>query len=162
VLDPSAAAIDRAPALLARLLSARRWAESGGKRGAPAVIDNEDIRPLAGVLRARQLTALSARGVCAIHLDFSGSELQGANFDGADLRGAVFDGADLRGASFRYAKLSHARFAQADLAPLLLPSGRWHPTTFEGAELDRVDFSTTVLAGAGAAPLSSDADQARG
>jgi uncharacterized protein YjbI with pentapeptide repeats len=146
VRDPDAAAIDRAPILIAALLSAGEWAESDGKRGRPAVVDREDLRPLGGVFRARLLSGLSARRACAIHQDFSGAKLQGANFDEADLRGAVFDGADLRGASFRFAKLSHARFAHADLAPLLLPSGQRHPTRFEGASLDRVDFSNTVLA----------------
>jgi uncharacterized protein YjbI with pentapeptide repeats len=146
LLDPSAAAIARVPFLLYRLCSAAEWVESGGKCGAPAALDHEDLRPLGAALRGRLMTALSAQSACAIHMDFSGSQLQGAIFDHADLRGAVFDGADLRGASFRAAKLSHARFTRADLGPLALPNGRLHPPSFEGASMDRVDFTNTVLA----------------
>lgn len=146
VLDPSPAAVSRAKALVAMLQAASEWVESGGVRGARAILDREDLRPLAGHFRGRALAALSAKGACAIRVDFSGSGLQGAVFDGADLRGAVFDGADLRGASFKGAKLSHASFCQADLLPLSLPSGRAHAPDFEGAVLDRTDFRDTVLA----------------
>ncbi len=66
-------------------------------------------------------------------------------FDSADLRGAVFEGADLRGASFRGAKLSHARFSRADLSPLIGAAGKLHHPVFDGAFLERVDFSRTVL-----------------
>jgi uncharacterized protein YjbI with pentapeptide repeats len=141
VFGSTAAAVARAPTLLERLRAAGEWAESGGRQGAPAVLDGEDLRPLGGAVRGRLLTALSARGVCAISVDFSGSELHGAVFDHADLRGAVFDGADLRGASFNQAKLSHARFTGADLRPLVLPSGRVHPASFDGAALERVNLS---------------------
>jgi uncharacterized protein YjbI with pentapeptide repeats len=146
VLGPSAAAIGRVPVLLARLRSGAEWVESGGKLGAPAAVDGEDLRPLGAALSGRTLTALTARGACAIYLNFSNCKLQGAIFDRADLRGAVFDGADLRGASFRGAKLSHARFARADLSPLVLPSGQAHAARFDGASMDRTDFSHTVRA----------------
>jgi uncharacterized protein YjbI with pentapeptide repeats len=145
VLDPAPAAFAQTPALLARLQRATEWVESNGRRGAPAVVDREDLRPLGGAFRGRLLTATSARGACAIHMDFSGSELQGAIFDRADLRGAVFEGADIRGASFRGAKLSHARFGGADLAPLVLPSGELHPPNFDGASMERADFTNTIL-----------------
>jgi uncharacterized protein YjbI with pentapeptide repeats len=145
VLDPTAEALARVPALLLRLRDAVEWVDSGGRRGAPAALDAEDLRPLSGALSGRALTALSARGACGAHVNFANSRLQGANFDGADLRGAFFDGADLRGASFRGAKLSHARFPRADLAPLMLPDGRAHAPSFEGASMDRTDFSDTVL-----------------
>ena len=145
VMAPSAAARSRVAMLLERLRDANRWVESGGSRGLPAVLDREDLRPLGGALGDRLLTALSARGACAIYMNFSNSKLQGANFDHADLRGAIFDGADLRGASFRGAKLSHARFVRADLSPLMLPDGRPYSASFEGASLERTDFSQTVL-----------------
>ena len=147
IFEPAAAAFTRAAALAAILQQAGDWVASGGKEGAPAVLDREDIRPLHAALRGRVLTGLSAREVLAIGMDFSGSELQGAVFDGADLRGAVFEHADLRGASFRRAKLSHARFTRADLAPLFLPNGRVQRTDFSGAVRDRTDFSDTPLAG---------------
>jgi uncharacterized protein YjbI with pentapeptide repeats len=145
VFGPDPAALARADAVRDRLRRAEEWVTSGGARGAPASIDGEDLRPLQGAFRGRVLTALSARRVRAIHIDFSGSTLQGAVFDGADLRGAVFDGCDLRGASFRSAKLSHARFVGADLAPLVLPDGRPHPASFVGASIHRADFSNTIL-----------------
>jgi uncharacterized protein YjbI with pentapeptide repeats len=145
VLGPDPTALSRAEAVREQLRLAEEWVASGGRRGAPAAIDGEDLRPLQGAFRGRVLTALSARRVRGIHLDFSGSSLQGATFDGADLRGAVFDGCDLRGASFRNAKLSHARFVAANLTSLVLPNGRPHPASFAGAVTTRTDFSRTVL-----------------
>jgi uncharacterized protein YjbI with pentapeptide repeats len=145
LLGPNQAAIARADAIRERLRRAEEWCESGGRRGEPASIDDEDLRPMQGAFRGRVLTALSARRIRAIQIDFSDSSLQGAVFDGADLRGAVFDGCDLRGASFKGAKLSHARFVGADLKPLILAAGRPHPASFEGASTDRTDFSKTVF-----------------
>lgn len=146
VLAPDPTALERADSIRDLLRRAEAWVSSGGRVGAPAAIDGQDLRPLQGAFRGRTLTALSARRVRAIHLDFSGSSLQGAMFDGADLRGALFDGCDLRGASFRGAKLAHARFAGADLRPLALPNGRAHPVNLDGAVTTRADFSGTVLA----------------
>jgi len=145
VLGPDPAVVARAEAIRERLQWLESWVESAGKHGAPANIDGEDLRPLHGALRGRTLTALSARNVRAIQMDFSGSSLQGAVFDGADLRSAVFDGCDLRGASFASAKLSHARFVGADLTPLMLPGDRPHPARFDGASMDRTDFTNTIL-----------------
>jgi len=146
VLGPSPAALARAELIRDRLRQAESWVVTDGRRGEPAAIDGEDLRPLAGVFRGRTLTALSARRVRAVNVDFSGSSLQGAVFDDADLRGATFDACDLRGASFQRAKLSHARFVGADLAPLVLAGGRPHPASFAGASTDRADFSRTILA----------------
>jgi uncharacterized protein YjbI with pentapeptide repeats len=147
VFDATAQAVARAPALLAALQVAVEWGDTRGKQGAPAVLDNEDLRPLSTAFRGRRSPALSAKGARAIGLDFSGGQFQGAIFDGADLRGAVFEEADLRGASFRDAKLSHARFSRADLRPLAGANGKLYPPNFEGASLDRVDFSHTALEG---------------
>ncbi len=155
ILDPGAEAITRARALAGMLRQAAEWVETCGKAGQRAVLDGEDLRPLGAALRARALTALSARAVRAIRMDFSRSALQGAVFDDADLRGAVFDGADLRGATFRGAKLSHASFTGADLGPLPLPNGRLFFPDFTGAAMERTDFSRTVLEGDGtAAPMA--------
>ena len=151
VLDPDPEALSRAAMLRAMIEQGAEWVETGGKSGAAAVLDGEDLRPLKGAFRGRVLSALSARRACAIGLDFSGCELQGANFDGADLRGALFDSADVRGASFREAQLSHAQFRGADLAALVLPDGAAHLPNFTGAVLDRTDFSLTVMERAGAA-----------
>ncbi len=145
VLDPGPEAVARAVRLRAMIEQAGEWVETGGKCGAAAVLDNEDLRPLRGAFRGRVLSALSARAVCAIGVDFSGCELQGANFDGADLRGASFDSADVRGATFRDAQLSHAQFRGADLSALVLPDGSARLPNFTGAALDRTDFSLTVL-----------------
>ena len=144
VVDPGELARKRAEALCDMLDQAEVWVESGGRRGAPAILDHEDLRPLGWRLRARVLTALSARQVCAVRADFSGSQLQGANFEGADLRGANFEGADLRGACFRGAKLSHATLCRADLRPLSLPDGRLHFPDFTGAIMERTDLTLTV------------------
>ena len=146
VIDPGELARKRAEALCDMLDQAEVWVESGGSRGAPANLDREDLRPLGWRLRARVLTALSARDACAVRADFSGSQLQGANFEGADLRGANFEGADLRGACFRGAKLSHASLCRADLRPLALPDGRMHFPDFSGAVMERTDLTLTVAA----------------
>ena len=146
VTDPGTPALQRAEALCDMLDQAELWVETTGRQGAPAMLDGEDLRPLAWRLRARMLTALSARNVCAIRADFSGSQLQGANFEGADLRGASFEGADLRGACFRGAKLSHASLCRADLRPLALPDGRMHFPDFSGAIMERTDLTLTVAA----------------
>lgn len=145
VTDPGPAALARVPAIAEALRAAGEWVDSDGRTGAPAALDGEDLRPLSGGFTGRRLTALAARGACAIRVDFSGSELQGAVFDGADLRGAIFDGADLRGASFRKAKLSHASFCRADLTALALAGGRRHAPDFTDATRDRTDFRNTVL-----------------
>jgi uncharacterized protein YjbI with pentapeptide repeats len=123
VVDPTPEAIARKGELLKQLESARCWIESGGKDGRPAILDGEDLRPLAAVMRGRALTAMSAKRARAIGVDFSGTQLQGANFEGADLRDADFTGADLRGATFRGANLRHARFETAPTcAPCLWPA----------------------------------------
>jgi uncharacterized protein YjbI with pentapeptide repeats len=149
VFDPDAEAMSRVPILLWTLQRAAEWIQSGGEKSEPAVLDDEDLRPLAGAFRDRALPALSARRVRAIGIDFSGAQLQGANFEAADLRGAVFEGADLRGVNFRGAKLSHARFSRADLAPLVGASDKAHPAIFDGATLERCDFTRTIMEGAG-------------
>ena len=147
VFDPSGEAMARAPLLLGTLQRAELWADSEGGRGEPGVLDDEDLRPLRRAFRGRALPAISVKRARAIGLDFSGGQFQGAMFDGADLRGAVFEDADLRGASFRDAKLSHARFGRANLGPLAGDGGKLHHPNFEGASLDRVDFTRTVFEG---------------
>jgi len=146
VHDPLDKAVARRPVLAAKLEACALWIETGGAQGAPAVLDNEDLRPLGGLLRERLLTAMSARGARAIGVDFSASQLQGANFRDADLRGAVFDAADLRGACFEGAQLAHARFGRAILTPLLLIGGRLIAPSFKGAVLERTDFTATAMA----------------
>jgi uncharacterized protein YjbI with pentapeptide repeats len=143
--DPSAEAVARAAVLRSALDAAADWIESDGARGKPAMMDQEDLRPLGEAFRGRLLTATSARGACAVGVDFSGCQLQGARFDGADLRCAVFNDADLRGASFKDARLSHARFKGANLDALTLPDGRPLAPNFEGSTLDGVNFSGTAL-----------------
>lgn len=134
VFDPSRAAIDRVPFLESLVNDNTRWVESNGKAGKPAILDGEDLRPLTGLFVERALTALSARGCCAIGANFSKAQLQGACFDGADLRDADFTSADLRGASFDGALLWHAKFADADIRPLALAGGSARDFSFSGAQ----------------------------
>jgi uncharacterized protein YjbI with pentapeptide repeats len=147
IFEPDVGAIARTPVLLWTLQRAAEWFASGGEKSEPAVLDGEDLRPLGTALRERPLPALSAKRALAIGMDFTGAQLQGSNFEGADLRGAVFEGADLRGALFRGAKLSHARFSRADLKPLIGANGKPHAPVFDGATLERADFSRTILEG---------------
>ena len=134
VLDPTPAAIRKVPELLDRLEAAEIWVRSEGAEGRMAMLDGEDLRPLGSALQGRSLSALSARGACAIGVSFAGAQLQGARLDGADLRDADFTDADLRGASLQGARLRHARFARADVRPLPLISGGARPVDLGGAD----------------------------
>ena len=146
ILAPSPEALARRESLLDILERADLWVQSDGRRGAPAILDGEDLRALGPVFSGLTLTAVSARHVCSIDVDFSGCGLQGAVFDGADLRGASFEGADLRGASFRNALLSHARFKGAQFGSLELSDGRRHAASFAGASLEGVQLTELPLA----------------
>jgi uncharacterized protein YjbI with pentapeptide repeats len=146
VVDPSPVALGRAPELLNRISSAARWVETDGEQDRAANLDGEDLRPLAGAFVNRQLTALSARRVCAIGVNFAGAKLQGANFEGADLREADFTGADLRGATFRGAKLWYAQFSKADVRPLSLDNGSSRSIDLTEALFSRDCFAASVQA----------------
>jgi uncharacterized protein YjbI with pentapeptide repeats len=140
IKEPSPELQNRLPEYLALLDAAQKWARTGGRQGAPASFEGEDIRLLARHMKSKILTGLNLKRTIAVNTDFTGCELQAAKFDGADLRGAIFTDADLRGASFAGANLAHAKFVKANLLPLELNSGAKLPTVFEGALLDRADF----------------------
>jgi uncharacterized protein YjbI with pentapeptide repeats len=123
ILPPTSEAIAARSQILFRLSSHQHWIESDAQRGSFAVLDGMDLRPVAAQIGKYKLTAISAKGVVAAGVDFSCTELQGANFEGGDLRGASFEGADLRGVRFKGAQLHHARFLGADMRPLVLKSG---------------------------------------
>ena len=123
VLPPSDQAMANRRQLLFCLNSHQNWIESDSRRGTCAVLDGMDLRPVAADIGKYKLTAFSARNAIATGIDFSCTELQGANFEGADLRGASFEGADLRGVRFKGALLHHAKFLGADMRPLQLKSG---------------------------------------
>jgi uncharacterized protein YjbI with pentapeptide repeats len=144
VVDPGAAALARAPALLEKIAAAGQWVATDGEESHAANLDGEDLRTLGAAFENRQLTALSARRVCAVGVSFAGARLQGANFEGADLRDADFTGADLRGASFAGAKLWHARFAKADVRPLSLSNGSSRAVDLTAALFSRDCFAASV------------------
>ncbi|ENZ82488.1 putative low-complexity protein [Caulobacter vibrioides OR37] len=85
-------AISRARELHERCLSNQRWCQTGGKEGAVARLDGQDLRPLGDKLKGLRLTAMSARGACMVGVDLSGAQLQGANLQNADLRAANLRG----------------------------------------------------------------------
>jgi uncharacterized protein YjbI with pentapeptide repeats len=121
--------------LTAALDAHQRWIETDGRDGVRAVLDGEDLRPLSTLLGKYKLTAVAARRVIAVGMNFSGLEMQGAIFEEADLRGANFEGADLRGVRFRGAQLHHARLKNADLRSLYLRSGERLDVDFFRAEI---------------------------
>jgi len=135
ILPPSAAAIAAKPRLMFRLNAHQRWVETEARMGENAVFDGEDLRPLATTIGKFRLTAISAKNTIAACVDFSGTELQGANFAGADLRGANFEGADLRGVKFAGARLHHAKFLGADMRRLPLKTGGTLPCDLSGVDL---------------------------
>ena len=145
VAPSTVAATQRVGVLRDRIRGGDRWVASAGAEGRPAVLDGEDLRPLAGAFAGRRLTARSARRTCAIGVDFSGAQLQGAHFDGADLRDADFSGADLRGASFAGAKLWHARFDRANLQALTLAKGSPRPVNLDGASYHHDCFARSLV-----------------
>ncbi|WP_166936724.1 pentapeptide repeat-containing protein [Rhizomicrobium electricum] len=145
VFDVSAAAKAKAGALAERLALHQQWVMTDGREGVAAELDGEDLRPLAGQFSGRCLIGLHLRGVTAIGLDFSNSQLQGARFEGSDLRGADFSGCDLSGASFYGARLVHARFEKARLAGLTLRNGEVLTPNFFGADANPGQFRDAVL-----------------
>lgn len=147
VFGVSAEAKAKAGALTERIAQHQQWVMTGGQEGAAAALDGEDLRPLAGLFAGRSLVGLTARGITAIGLDFSRSQLQGAKFDGADLRGVDFTGSDLSGASFHGARLVHARFDQARLGNLKLRNGEILSPNFFGADASPGQFHMAVVEG---------------
>lgn len=123
LIEPSEAAVARAETVRALVQAHHEWVCSGGKMGAPALIDGEDLRPLAGAFKGLFLAGISARHVQAAGVDFTGCQLQAAKFDFADLRMANFTSCDLSGVSFDGAKLSHANFQNARINDLILVNG---------------------------------------
>lgn len=144
VTDPGPEAVAKVRELQSRLEGAQAWISSNGKIGAPARLDDEDLRPLGQAFEGRRLTALSAQRACGIGVSFAGAQLQAAKFDGADLRDANFSGADLRGASFKGANLHHARFDNANLRDLPLGPDRTAPVDFSGAKYGTTAFSNAI------------------
>jgi uncharacterized protein YjbI with pentapeptide repeats len=124
LMAPTAIARERAKLIYSALLSHHEWFTSNGKKGRPAALDNEDLRPLGDAVKGLCLAGLWARNVIAVGVDFSGCELQAARFDGADLRAASFHDSDLSGTSFKRAKLAHASFKNAIVADLILCTGQ--------------------------------------
>ena len=135
---------DRGEELLSRLSAAETWASYSGSKGSAAVLDEEDLRPIWNAFERRNLPALSAKGACAIGVNFAETQLQGAKFDGADLREANFSGADLRGASFRGAKLWHAVFDRADLRPLTLGANKSATVNLVDAQFQACAFDGSL------------------
>ncbi|HEY0301563.1 MAG TPA: pentapeptide repeat-containing protein, partial [Rhizomicrobium sp.] len=147
VMDATPQALAKADALKARLDDHQLCIASAAAKGAPAVLDGEDLRVVADLLAGRALTGLSLRRVLAVGVSFAGCQLQGARFDGADLRECDFSDADLRGASFKGAKLAHARFDKANFASLKLAGGKALFPDLSGAEATREQFRHAVLEG---------------
>lgn len=145
VLDITPAAFAKVDDLKAMLTSHEQWISSEGATGKTAVLDSEDLRPLQDFTAGRRLTGLSAKGVVALNLNFSGCRLQAAKFDNADLRGANFSECDLRGASFKGANLSHATFAKARLGPLKLASGGELAIVMTGALANSQQFINATV-----------------
>jgi uncharacterized protein YjbI with pentapeptide repeats len=147
VSDVTAEAKAKFESLRARLEAHQQWIVSGGKQGSHGVLDGEDIRPLQQFVVSRPLSAISARNVIAVGLNFAGCQLQAARFDGADLRDADFSGADLRGASFTGAKIAHARFDKANLKSLQLENGYARSVDFTDALGAREQLDKAILEG---------------
>ena len=147
---PTEIAAARTLDLLERAKANQMWCDTGGRHGAPAKMDGEDLRPMGLRLRGFRLTAMSAKGACLVGLDMTGCQIQGSNFEGADLRSASFRNADLRGARMAGANLTRADFTDAVLAPLRLGPGRETPVNLRAARLRYVvgigaDLSNAVL-----------------
>ncbi len=62
------------------------------------------------------------------HIDFSNSNLEGANFSGAELKESIFYGANLTDANFTNAKIDENAFRDAYLCRTVWPDGNVHDT----------------------------------
>lgn len=147
---PTASAQAKAKTVMAQLWAHHEWFVTGGKKGRPATIDGDDLRPLADSVKGLCLAGLSAKDIIAVGVDFTGCALQAAKLDGADLRGARFIGADLSGTSFQKAKIAHASFRKAKIRDLKLCTGqvlRFQADIAEAPFGDAQIQSDTVLAG---------------
>jgi len=144
--DPTPEASQRAALLFVKLASHREWVATGGKSGEPAILDGEDLRPIAGLAGAF-LTAVSARRACLAGVDLGRAALQGAILEGADLRGASLRKADLRGANLAGANLGQADLREALLGALPLKADREKPMRLDRASLRFADLRDTVLEG---------------
>jgi uncharacterized protein YjbI with pentapeptide repeats len=145
VLDVSPNALERCNALKGAIAAHEQWVAGQGGKGAQAVLDKEDLRPLKEYLAGRRLVGLSARGAIAIGVSFAGCRLQAARLDGADLRGADLTGCDLRGASLQGANLSHAKFDKALIGPLKLANGGEMPMNMDGAKAAMSQFADATV-----------------
>jgi uncharacterized protein YjbI with pentapeptide repeats len=142
-VTPQAAA--KSDELRAMLDAHQVWIATNGARGAPAILDGEDLRPVHQLLVGRPLTGLSAKRACAVGIDFSGSQLQAAKFEGADLRDASFSNADMRGVSLNGARIAHAKFDKANLRRLILANGSTLATDLNVADASPEQFFGAVL-----------------
>jgi hypothetical protein len=129
--------------LAVRLAASREYAESGGKRGAIANLEEADLRK--AYLEEADLKGAKLRG----------ADLRGAKLRGADLRGAYLEEADLRGADLKGAYLEEANLKRARLSNTVLPSSnallahlRAHS---QSASFDQSDWCGTCCCLAGAA-----------
>ncbi|MBS0278079.1 MAG: pentapeptide repeat-containing protein [Proteobacteria bacterium] len=144
VVGVTAEAVAKAAVIKEKLEAHWLCVSSGANKGAPAILDGEDLRVVKDQFAGKPLTGLAARRVCAVGIDFSGSQLQGVRFDGADLRECNFNRADIRGCSFRDCKLGHATFEKADMRSLVA-GGRQLAVDLTGASASRSQFSLSVL-----------------
>lgn len=144
VLDPGPEEIAKVDEVRDILSAHEQWVVSGGKSGKSANLDGYDLRPMRLLFKNRRLTALSAKGAMAIGVDFSETQLQGAQLSGADLRDAGFSMADIRGADLSGTKLAHARFDKADVRPLALLSGSSRSVNLSGADYHEEQFSAAL------------------
>src|SRR5205085_7592698 len=84
ILPPTRDDIARAAKLVTQALGHDAWVKTGGRDGAPARLDEADLRPAADAFRGLKLTAISAKGANLAGLDMTGVHLQGANLEGCD------------------------------------------------------------------------------
>ena len=142
--DPGPEASAQAAAIFVKLAAHREWVTTGGKAGQPAVLDGEDLRPIADMAGAF-LTAVSARNACFAGMDLRRISLQGALLDGADLRGAILRDADLRGANLTAADLRQADLRRAMLGALPFKVDREKPMVLAKACLRYADLRDADL-----------------
>jgi uncharacterized protein YjbI with pentapeptide repeats len=85
IQPPTRDAIARAAVLVTQARAHHAWVDTGGRDGAPARLDEADLRPAGDAFRGLKLTAISAKGANLAELDMTGVQLQGANLEGCDL-----------------------------------------------------------------------------
>ena len=139
-------AVARAGMLAAKLDAHQQCIASDGAKGARAVLDGEDLRPIANLLvGGGHVTGLSACRVLAIGLTSRDVSSRARGSTTPTCANATSPTPISVVPRFRNAKLAHANFENADLDSLRLPDGTDMPADFTGSSATKSRLFSAIL-----------------